>query len=74
MNLLGRGSGTVFGPVVGPRRSSWDRAETYLAQLGAWVTVVPGEFIFRGFWAWAGLPGEGGWWASLARVIEERPL
>ena len=39
MTLLG-GLGTVFGPVVGAVIVIG--LETYLAQLGAWVTVVQG--------------------------------
>jgi branched-chain amino acid transport system permease protein len=39
MTLLG-GLGTVFGPVVGA--FIMITLETYLAQLGAWVTVVQG--------------------------------
>ena len=42
MTLLG-GLGTVFGPVVGA--FAMITLEHYLAQLGAWVTVVQG-FIF----------------------------
>ncbi len=39
MTLLG-GLGTVFGPVVGAFVMIW--LENYLAQLGAWVTIVQG--------------------------------
>jgi branched-chain amino acid transport system permease protein len=42
MTLLG-GLGTVFGPVVGAAIIML--MENYLAQLGAWVTVVQG-FVF----------------------------
>jgi len=44
MTLLG-GMGTVFGPVVGALVMI--TLEHYLAQLGAWVTVVQG-IIFVG--------------------------
>jgi branched-chain amino acid transport system permease protein len=37
MTLLG-GMGTIFGPVVGAASSS--SMQNYLAQLGAWVTVI----------------------------------
>jgi branched-chain amino acid transport system permease protein len=39
MTLLG-GMGTIFGPLVGAFIIA--AMETYLAQLGAWVTVVQG--------------------------------
>jgi branched-chain amino acid transport system permease protein len=42
MTLLG-GLGTVFGPVVGA--AIVIGLETYLAQLGAWVTVVQGAIF-----------------------------
>ncbi|HWP74163.1 MAG TPA: branched-chain amino acid ABC transporter permease, partial [Methylomirabilota bacterium] len=42
MTLLG-GLGTVFGPVVGAVIVIG--LETYLAQLGAWVTVVQGTIF-----------------------------
>jgi branched-chain amino acid transport system permease protein len=42
MTLLG-GLGTIFGPVVGA--AVIITMQNYLAQLGAWVTVVQG-FIF----------------------------
>ena len=59
MTLLG-GLGTVFGPVVGAFIVI--TLENYLAQLGAWVTVVQGAIFvvcvltFRAEW-WASWRG-----------------
>jgi branched-chain amino acid transport system permease protein len=65
MTLLG-GLGTVFGPVVGAVIVI--ALETYLAQLGAWVTVVQGSIFVLCVLAFRrGIVGE------LARVIR-RPL
>jgi branched-chain amino acid transport system permease protein len=65
MTLLG-GLGTVFGPVVGAVVVI--ALETYLAQLGAWVTVVQGVIFVLCVLAFRrGIVGE------LARVIR-RPL
>jgi branched-chain amino acid transport system permease protein len=65
MTLLG-GLGTVFGPVVGAVIVIG--LETYLAQLGAWVTVVQGAIFVLCVLAFRrGIVGE------LARVIR-RPL
>jgi branched-chain amino acid transport system permease protein len=61
MTLLG-GLGTVFGPVVGAVIVI--ALETYLAQLGAWVTVVQGSIFVLCVLAFRrGIVGE------LARVI-----
>jgi branched-chain amino acid transport system permease protein len=65
MTLLG-GLGTVFGPVVGAMIVI--ALETYLAQLGAWVTVVQGVIFVLCVLAFRrGIVGE------LARVIR-KPL
>ncbi len=65
MTLLG-GLGTVFGPVVGAVIVIG--LETYLAQLGAWVTVVQGIIFVLCVLAFRrGVVGE------LARVIR-KPL
>jgi branched-chain amino acid transport system permease protein len=65
MTLLG-GLGTVFGPVVGAVIVIG--LETYLAQLGAWVTVVQGIIFVLCVLAFRrGVVGE------LARVIK-KPL
>jgi branched-chain amino acid transport system permease protein len=65
MTLLG-GLGTVFGPVVGAVIVIG--LETYLAQLGAWVTVVQGSIFVLCVLAFRrGVVGE------LARVIK-KPL
>ncbi len=65
MTLLG-GLGTVFGPVVGAVIVIG--LETYLAQLGAWVTVVQGIIFVVCVLAFRrGVVGE------LARVIK-KPL
>jgi branched-chain amino acid transport system permease protein len=65
MTLLG-GLGTVFGPVVGAVIVIG--LETYLAQLGAWVTVVQGSIFVLCVLAFRrGVVGE------LARVIR-KPL
>jgi branched-chain amino acid transport system permease protein len=65
MTLLG-GMGTVFGPVVGALAII--TMENYLAQLGAWVTVVQGAiFVLCVLTFRRGIVGE------LARIIR-RPL
>jgi branched-chain amino acid transport system permease protein len=60
MTLLG-GMGTVFGPVVGA--AVIITMQNYLAQLGAWVTVVQGVIFVVCVMAFRrGLIGELGHW------------
>jgi branched-chain amino acid transport system permease protein len=60
MTLLG-GLGTVFGPVVGA--AIVITLENYLAQLGAWVTVVQGAVFVACVLAFRrGVIGEIGHW------------
>jgi branched-chain amino acid transport system permease protein len=63
MTLLG-GMGTVFGPVVGA--AVIITMQNYLAQLGAWVTVVQGVIFVICVLAFRrGIVGElGAWWAK----------
>ena len=66
MTLLG-GLGTVFGPVVGAFVVI--ALENYLAQLGAWVTVVQGAiFVVCVLTFRRGIVGE------LARILETAAL
>ena len=60
MTLLG-GMGTVFGPVVGA--AIIITMQNYLAQLGAWVTVVQGVIFVICVLAFRrGIVGELGAW------------
>jgi branched-chain amino acid transport system permease protein len=64
MTLVG-GLGTVFGPVVGALAVL--SMENYLAQLGAWVTIVQGMIFILCVLAFRrGIVGELGRWLKKA--------